>query len=72
LSLKRGEETLNPKPTKHNETWNILVHFFLLSFSKVQDDGCECGASSTKKERKRQGKEKRGKMICMKKGKKGR
>ncbi len=37
---------------KHNETWNISFHFFLLSFSKVQDDARESGASSTKKERK--------------------
>jgi hypothetical protein len=58
--------------TKHNEIWNISFHFIFLSFFKVRDDGCESGVSSTKKERKRQGKEKREKMTCMKKEKKGR
>jgi hypothetical protein len=57
--------------TKHNEIWNISFHFFL-SFSKVEDDGCESGASSTNKEKKKHGKEKREKLTCMKKEKKGR
>jgi hypothetical protein len=44
--------------TKHNEMWNISF-FFHLSSSKVQDDGCESRASSTKKKKKGKDKERK-------------